>query len=185
MRSTGASRFQWIALAAATLVAAGATVSTSTAAPLAAPKACALLSRSIASSLIKEQPKTILSTPLICQYGRSSERASTAKTTLSFTITPNPSVAAAQAAMRRVARIAPTKAPAGTTGFARASLAFHGGEGIYVYFRQAHGPLTGGYVFLRIGAYLAQLTPAVYSSRPSFTAAELKKAALAMAARWS
>ncbi len=166
------------------MLALGTAVSTSNAAP-APPKACAVLSRSIASSLIKEQPKTILSTPLVCQYGRSSERASKTKTTLSFTITPNPSVSAAQAAMRKVAKIAPTKAPAGTTGFARASLSINRGEGIYVYFRQAHGPLTGGYVFLRVGSYLAQLTPEVYSSRPSFTAADLKKAALAMAAHWS
>ena len=151
----------------------------------AAPRACAVFTKSIASSLINEQPKTILNTPLVCNYGRSSERAATMKTILNFSIIQNPSVGAAQTALRRVEKIAPKTTPPGMTGFKREKFGVSGGEVLYVYFKQAHGPLTGGYVFLRVGAYLAQLTPEVYSARPSFTASDLKKVATQLAANWS
>ena len=185
MRSNSTRRPFGTAIAAAVLVAAIAFVSTATAASVAAPKACAVLTKVIAATLIKEQPKTNIDSPLVCIYRRASERASTMKTILSFSIVKNPSVGAAQTAMRRVERIVPKKAPPGMTGFAKGKLSVPGGEATYVYFKEANGPLTGGYVFLRIGAYFAQLTPEVFSSRPSFTAADLKRATLQMAANWS
>jgi hypothetical protein len=169
----------------AALAAAAATVPAAQAAPATAPNACAVLTKSIAATLIKEQPKTILSAPLVCNYGRVSERAATAKTVLSFSIVRNPSAAAAQAALRRIEKIVPTKTPPGMTGFKRERFGSSGGDVVYAYFKQAHGPLTGGLVFVRVGPYLAQLTPEVYSTRPSFTAADLRRAATKMAANLS
>jgi len=152
----------------------------------AAPRSCAVLTAQIAASLLKEQTRTIVSTPLICQYGRSSERASTTRSTIGLTIVRNPGVAAAKATQHRLERIAPTKAPPGMTGFARGALTLPGGEATYVYYRQAGGPAVGGFVFLRIGAYTAQLTPDVRAAGGRlFTAADLRKAAAALAANWA
>ena len=185
MKINSTSRTFRMALMGAMLVAAVALVSTSSAASSAAPKACAAFTKAIAATLIKEQPKTVLDSPLSCIYGRSSERAATMKTTVTFSIVKNPSVSAARTVQRNVEKVAPKKAPPGLTAFARGRLSFPDGEATYVYFKQPGGPLTGGYVFLRIGAYTAQLTPEVLSPRPSFTASDLKKAASQIAANWS
>jgi hypothetical protein len=152
----------------------------------AAPKACSILTRPIAASLLREQPRTIVSTPLICQYGRASERASTTKSTIGLTVVKNASVAAAKTTQSRLVKIAPSTAPPGMTGFSRGTLTVPGGEATYVYYRQAGGPTVGGFVFLRIGAYTAQLTPDVRAAGGRlFTAADLRKAAAALAANWA
>jgi hypothetical protein len=157
-----------------------------TGANAAVPKACAVLTAPTAASLLKERARTIVSTPLVCQYGRASERASTTRSTVGLTIVKNASVAAARATQRRLVQIAPAKAPPGMTGFVRATLTVPGGEATYVYYRQAGGPIVGGFVFLRIGAYTAQLTPDVrVASGRAFTAADLRKAAAALAANWT
>ena len=73
-------------------------------------------------------------------------------------------MAAAKTTQSRLEKIAPAKAPPGMMGFARGALMVPGGEATYVYYRQAGGPIVGGFVFLRIGAYTAQLTPDVARS---------------------
>jgi len=172
--------------AVAALSAAAALCVPATGANAAVPKACAVLSAPIAASLLKEETRTIVSTPLICQYGRASERASTTRSTVGLTIVRNPSVAAAKATQRRLEQIAPTKAPAGMTGYARGTLTVPGGEAAYVYYRQAGGPVVGGFVFMRIGAYTGQLTPDVRAAGGrAFTAADLKRAATQLASRWA
>jgi hypothetical protein len=172
--------------AAAALAAAAALCFPAAAAPAAAPKACSILTRSVAANLLREQPRTIVSTPLVCQYGRASERASTTRSTVGLTIVRNASVAAARTTQHRLEQIAPAKAPPGMTGFARGALTIPGGEATYVYYRQAGGPAVGGFVFLRIGAYTAQLTPDVRAAGGrAFTAADLRKAAAGLAANWA
>jgi hypothetical protein len=152
----------------------------------AAPKACSVFTKALASRLIKERPKAIVDGPIVCTYGRSSERAATMKTTLSFTIVRNPSVAAAKAVQRRVEKIAPSKTPPGMTAFAREALSVPKGEATYVYFRQAGGPIVGGFVFLRVGAYTAQLTPQVVAKvGRAFTADDLKAVASQLGANWA
>jgi hypothetical protein len=186
MRPIVVSRLVRATLLAAALAVPAACAAGAHAAPIAVPKACAVLTTSIATSLIKERPRTILSTPLVCQYGRSSERAATTKTTVGLTIVRNPSVAAAKAVQRRVEHAAPKKAPAGLAGFAKGKLTVSGGEAAYVYYYQPGGTITGGYVFLRIGVYTAQLTPQVDSAHaPAFTATDLKRTASQMAANGS
>ena len=59
---------------------------------------------------------------------RSSERASTTKSTVGLTIVRNASVAAAKTTQSRLEKIAPAKAPPGMTGFARGALTVPGGE---------------------------------------------------------
>ena len=55
-----------------------------------------------------------------------------------------------------------------------------------MYYRQAGGPIVGGFVFLRVGAYTAQLTPDVRAiGGRAFAAADLKRAASQLAARWA
>ncbi len=121
----------------------------------AAPAACGVLTRSIAARLLEEQPRTVVSTRLICQYGRASERDSTKKSTVSLTIVPNASVSAAKATQRRVEKIVGAKRPPGTTGFAHGTVAVPDGEATWVYYRLVGAPIVGGFVFLRIGAYTA------------------------------
>ena len=151
-----------------------------------APKACSVFTKAIASTLIKEPPKTIVDSALVCTYGRSSERAATMKTTLSFSIVRNASVSAARAVQRRVEKIAPSSTPAGMTGFSRGTVSLPGGEATYVYFKQAGGPIVGGYVFLRVGVYTAQLTPEVQAKAGrAFTANDLKKATTQLGANWA
>jgi hypothetical protein len=151
-----------------------------------APRACGVFTKALASTLIKEPPKAIVHGPLVCTYGRSSERASTMRTTLSFTIVANPSVAAARAVQRRLEQLAPRKQPVGMTGFVRGRVTAPNGETTYVYFRQAGGPIVAGFVFLRVGAYTAQLTPQVVAKAGrSFTAADLRTVAQRLTANLS
>ena len=151
-----------------------------------APRACGVFTKAIASTLIKEPPKAIVDGPLACTYGRSSERASTMRTTLSFTIVRNPSVAAARAVQHRLELLAPRKAPPGMKEFARGRVAVANGEGTYVYFRQAGGPIVGGFVFLRVGAHTGQLIPQVVAKAGrSFTAADLRTVAQRLTANLS
>lgn len=177
------------ARAAACLLAAAAAAGclSPAAAPAAtAPRACGILTGSLAASLLKEQPRTIVSTPLVCQYGRASERASTTRSTVGLTIAPNASVAAAKATQLRLERLAPRKAPPGMTAFSRGRIALPNGEATYVYFRQAGGPIVGGFVFLRVGSSTAQLTPQVVArGGRAFTAADLKAVATKLADAWS
>jgi len=150
-----------------------------------APKACGILTSTLAASLLKEQPRTIVSTSLVCQYGRATERASTTRSTVGLTIVPNASVAAAKTTQLRLERLAPRKAPPGMTGFSRGRIALPHGEATYVYFRQAGGPVIGGFVFLRVGSSTAQLTPQVVASAGrAFTAADLRTVATRLAANW-
>ncbi len=151
-----------------------------------APRACGVFTKALAATLLDEPPRAIVNGPLVCTYGRSSERAATMKSTLSFTIVRNASVTAAHAVQRRLEQLAPKRTPPGMTGFARGRIAVSNGEATYVYFRQAGGPVVGGFVFLRVGAYTAQLTPQVVA-RPgrAFTAAELKAVAQRLGAGWS
>ena len=88
--------------------------------PAATPRACGVFTKALASTLIKEPPKAIVDGPLVCTYGRSSERAATMSTTLSFTIVQNPSVAAARAVQHRLELFAPRKAAGGDDGVRRA-----------------------------------------------------------------
>jgi len=180
-------RFRLVRAAeAAAVLGTAAAVSLPAAAAAPAPSACTLLSPAIAAGLLKERPRTILSTPLVCQYGRSSERASTTRSTVGLTIVRNATVAAAKATQGRLEKIAPSKAPPGMTDFARAKVSVPGGEATFVYFRQAGGPIVGGYVFLRIGASTAQLTPDVRAAGGrAFTASDLRRAASQLATNWA
>jgi hypothetical protein len=181
-------RTRWPAQAAAGLMAAAATAGCLPAAAVAAttaPTACRILTGTLAASLLEEQPRTIVSTPLVCQYGRASERASTTRSTVGLTIVRNASVATAKMTQLRLERLAPRKSPPGMTGFARGRIAVPNGEATYVYFRQAGGPIVGGFVFLRIGSYTAQLTPQVAAKAGrAFTAADLRTVATRLGANW-
>lgn len=54
-----------------------------------------------------------------------------------------------------------------------------------MYYRQAGGPIVGGFVLLRVGVYTAQLTPDVRAAAGrAFSAGEMKHAASQLAARW-
>jgi len=174
--------------AAGLLAAVAAVASVAAAAPAAttAPTACGILTRTLAASLLEEQPRTIASTPLVCQYGRASERASTTRSTVGLTIVRNASVAAAKTTQLRLEQLAPKKTPPGMTGFARGRVVVPNGEATYVYFRQAEGPVVGGFVFLRVGAYTAQLTPQVVAKvGRAFGAADLKRVAAQLGANLS
>jgi hypothetical protein len=72
------------------------------------------------------------------------------------------------------------------TGFVRARVTTPDGEATYVYFRQAGGPIVGGFVFVRAGAYTAQLTPQVIAKAGrAFTAGDLRTVAQRLAANLS
>lgn len=186
MKINSTSRTFRMALMGAVLVAAVVLVSTSSAASSAAPKACAVFTKAIAATLIKEQPKTIADSAPSCIYGRSSERAATMKTTVNLVIVKWPSVAAARAEQRRLGQFwQKQKRPPGITGFVQGTSSVPGGEATNVYFYEAHGTVTSGFADLRIGAYTTQMVAEVHSGHaPAFSAADLKKAASQMAVNW-
>jgi hypothetical protein len=155
-----------------------------------APRACALLTKSVAAALIDESPKTLVDQPLVCSYGRSSERAATLRTTISLLLVRNPSVAAAKKVQRATENAAPKKASGGLEGFVRTKIRVPGADDaffVYFYLPGTSGRPTGtnGLGFLRVGAYTVQLTFDLSSKgAPAFTADDLRRSMADVAARW-
>jgi hypothetical protein len=147
-----------------------------------------VLPKAVATSLIGEEARALADAPGTCLYARASERGADPKTTVSVLVVANPSVAAAEKVQAATAKLAPKRAPAGVSGFARQEVPTSGGKAFFVYWyvpgRGVRQTITNAQAYLQAGAVIVQLTFDVVSKGgPSFTAGEVRDALPAVVGR--